>query len=364
MLLLFLKKLHLRLLNLTWLALVISVVLHFGISWLLLLHAEETGLIDREVFWYFYTTTASTVGYGDLSPTSLLGRIYTTFWVIPGGIVLFAAFLAKLSHRFVNFWRKAMQGRVDYSMLEDHIVILGWHDEKTRHMIKLILGDEKSDQSGIVLCATQAMENPCPDDIKFVHGNALTHPDMLSRAAIATARQVIIHADSDDLTLATCLAVSALRSKTHIVAYFDRQTMADLLKAHCPTAECITTISVERLVRSAQDPGSSRVQTQLLSTLTGPTQFSIQVPDSFAGMNYGQLFYAFKEQYDATILGLADTANGDDLTLNPATNHPVKANQTVYFMAPKRLRNNEIDWQRLIAGYNPDTNYNKIQTQA
>ena len=347
MLLLFFKKLHLRLLSLTWLALASSVILHFSLSWLMLLHAGDNGLTDPKVFWYFYTTTASTVGYGDLSPTSLLGRVYTTFWVIPGGIVLFAAFLAKLSHRFINFWRKSMQGRADYSMLENHIVILGWHEEKTRHMIKLILGDEKSDQWDIVLCATQDMENPCPDEIKFVRGSTLTHQDILSRAAITTAKQVIINADTDAETLAISLAVSALRSAAYIVAYFDSQSMAELLKAHCPTAECISTISAEMLVRSAQDPGSSRVQTQLLSTLSGPTQFSIQIPDNFSCINFWQLFYAFKQQYDATVLGLANTANGNDLILNPTTNYPVNAGQTVYFMASKRLRVSEIDWQKL-----------------
>lgn len=343
----FLKKLRLRLLNLSWLALISSAVLHFSIAWLMLLQAGETTLADRQVFWYFYTTTASTVGYGDFSPVSLLGRIYTTVWIIPGGIILFAAFLAKLSQHFVNFWRKAMQGRADYSMLRDHIVILGWHEDKTHHMITLILGDKKREQTDIVLCATQEIDNPRQEDINFIHGHSLTSHDVLSRAAVFKAKQVIIDGDSDDQTLATSLAVSALKGSAHIVAYFHRRAVADLLKAHCPTAECITTVSVEMLVRSAQDPGSSRVQTQLLSTLTGPTQFSIQIPDAFSGIDYGQLFYAFKQQYNVTVLGLAQSTNGDDLILNPETQHPVKAGQVIYFMAPQRLRTQDIDWQKL-----------------
>ena len=65
----------------------------------------------------------------------------------------------------------------------------------------------------------------------------------------------------------------------YIVAYFDQHSFADLLKAHCPHAECNVSLSIELMVRSAQDPGSSRVQRQLLSALEGPTQYSLQVPE-------------------------------------------------------------------------------------
>ena len=79
-----------------------------------------------------------------------------------------------------------------------------------------------------------------------------------------------------------------------MVAYFDQQSVADLLKAHFANAECNVSLSIEMMVRSAQDPGSSRVQRQLLSTLEGPTQFSLRVPENAAAVNYGTLFSKLK----------------------------------------------------------------------
>ena len=104
------------------------------------------------------------------------------------------------------------------------------------------------------------------------------------------------------------------------------------------------------MVRSAQDPGSSRVQRQLLSTLEGPTQFSLKVPSETGAVSYGALFATLKETHDATLIGVAESALGDDLILNAPSDHRVDAGTIIYFLAARRIDPGEIDWPALNSG--------------
>ena len=84
--------------------------------------------------------------------------------------------------------------------------------------------------------------------------------------------------------------------------------------------------SVEMLVRSIQDPGASRIQEELLSTLKGDTQFSLEVPSGIWQLTSlsSQSFQGFKVKYNATILGIAENRVGDGMDLNPENNLTVK----------------------------------------
>lgn len=342
-----LKYLNDQLLRLSWLALAALLLLHYAASWLLMIAFDEQGIITPVSWLYFYVTTATTVGYGDFSPATFGGRLVAALLLMPGAVVLFAAFVGKTSSFFITFWRKGMQGKADYSQLRDHIVILGWHSEKTSRMVQLIFGDTRRLVRDVVICADQDMENPFPDKVRFVRGEWLTDQNVFNRAAIKAASRVIIFQDTDDQTLATCLAVCATETRAHIVAWFEHARMARLVKSHCPHVECYTSLSVDLLVRSAQDPGSSRLQSQLLSTLEGPTQYSVRVPDNFPGTTFGNLLHVMKSRHEAIALGIADTTIGEDLLLNPPGDQPVRAGQLIYFMSAQRIRDSEIAWTEI-----------------
>ena len=148
-------------LKLNWLALVFVLQVHFLVSFGGMLLVGEQELLND--WFYFYITTATTVGYGDLSPVTIAGRWLAALWIMPGAVVLFAGFLGKLSSLFITIWRKNMQGRGDYSDLDGHIVILGWHGQRTARMIQLIYGDTRRVNRKVVLCTTEEMENPFPE---------------------------------------------------------------------------------------------------------------------------------------------------------------------------------------------------------
>lgn len=338
---------HNQFLKLSWLALLVVLLGHIVLSWSLMWLAGEADLLSPAQWLYFYVTTSTTVGYGDLSPGSELGRALAALFILPGGVVFFAAVLGKLSSFFITVWRKGMQGRGDFSGLENHIVIFGWHRHQTPKMVELIFGDTRRENRKVLLCTSQEMENPFPEQVLFIRGESLNDPALIQRTGIDNAARVIVFRDTDDQTLATCLAIAATRTKAHIVAWFESDQMVNLLHSHCPQIECHSNMSMELLVRSAQDPGSSRLQQQLLSTLIGPTQYSVRIPEDFAGTTFGRLLEFFKVYHEAIALGVADSATGNDLKLNPASAETVNAGQVVYYMSAQRIHRNEIQWEQL-----------------
>ena len=340
-----LRFFNLHFLRLSWFALFWALIIHFALSMILMYWVDERDILAD--WFYFYITTATTIGYGDLSPASYGGRVLAAFFIMPGAVVLFAGFLGKLSSFFIDIWRRDMQGKGDYSSLSNHVVILGWHTRDTSRMIELIFGDARREDRQVVLCTTEEMENPFPDKILFVRGDSLKSEEMLNRAGIEQAARIIVLRDSDDETLSTCLTLAATATQAHIVAWFNEFSMARLLKKHCPEIECHSSISVELLVRSAQDPGSYRLQGQLLSTLEGPTQFSVQVPESFKGASFGRVLKYFKTEHEAIVLGVADSITGDDLQLNPSSDVAIIAGQLLYYMADLRILSQDVDWSEI-----------------
>ena len=149
------------------------------------------------------------------------------------------------------------------------------------------------------------------------------------------------------VALAAALGAASVNAEAHMVVYFEQRGFADLLHAHCPHAECNVSLSIELMVRSAQDPGSSRVQRQLLSTLEGPTQFSLTVPNDIGESRYGPLFAALKTEHDVTLFGMAETALGDDLILNAPSDQKINPGAILYFMSAQRIEPGDIDWSEL-----------------
>ena len=341
--------------KLSWPGLLGLLIIHICLVALLLSLSRETELVaDPLRFLYFYIVTISTVGYGDFSPTTGLGQFFTLSVLIIPGLGLFGAFLGKLITSLSNFTRREMQGNNDFSHLQDHILLFGWHPQRTRRIIELILGDKNRLQRRIVLCTAENMEHPLPElaEVNYLHLSSYTEHEQLLRAGIKQAAKVIVDSTADEQTLTIALAIGSLlgaQSPVHISAYFEDETKARLLAGHMPNIECSTNRAAELLTRSMQDPGSSHLIQQLLSTLEGCTQFSMDIPSGSRQIRFNELFMLFKQQHQATTIGVASSRSCNKLELNPELQRELNGGDVVYYIARQRIHASDIDWAALAA---------------
>lgn len=326
----------------TWPAIILIAAAHFLSSWAIIAFSEGEVISSPAVFWYYYLVTATTVGYGDYAPTTEVGRAIAVFWIMPGGIAIFTSIVAKVVQSAAIYWRRTMAGQGDYSDFVGHTVILGWHGENTRKMVGYMHGDRRDRE--IVLAAHRVRENPLPDLVHFVHGETLTAAALLTRAGVANAGNTVVTGHDDNETLAACLAVAAHSPHTHLVAFFNEESIADLLKAHCPEAECLVPMTMEMLARTADDPGSSRVPKILLSTLVGPTLFSMEVPAEMSPIRYADILQGVYQHHRATVLGVATGKGVDEIHLSPPAERMVQGGDILYYIADRRLASSSVAW--------------------
>lgn len=326
-----------RLRSLSWALFALLLLAHCLSSWWLMVWAGEAHLTSFANWVYYYMVTATTIGYGDLSPQSPTGRLLATVWLLPGAVALFASFLGKVSAGLYDFWRRGLMGKLEYAQLRGHTILVGWHGEATERMVDLLLVDTTTDDEGIVLCVTQAMENPLPERVKFVRGDCFHSGTLLRRAGLAGAARVLIYGANDDENLAIALSVLQSGSAAHVVVHFDDIEVARILQRQYPRAECTSTLAVEMLVRAAQDPGISAVTNELLSVDVGPAQFAVVLPAGFPETEFGRLFQGLKQRYNATALGFAENRQGQGLSLNPPMNAPIRGGQVLYYLAHQRI---------------------------
>ncbi|EOB1204679.1 potassium channel family protein [Photobacterium damselae] len=268
-------------------------------SWILLFIANEIALTHSITdFIYYLFVTASTVGYGDLSPTTPTGKWIVALFIIPGGLGLFALTIGRLTSSLILYWRSVLLGRREVK-LKNHILILGWNEKRTLHLIKMLQYEEKGYRP-IVLCTRSEIENP-----------------------------------EDDITFTAALVCANYNPKAHILVYFNDDSLTPLLKLHCPNAECIPSVDVEMLAKSAIDPGSSKLHHELLSTHEGMTQYSVKYPIDKKTTQVSELFSHLKIEHDAILIAIE---NSNGIIVNPALSQEIRPEDTVYYIADERIR--------------------------
>lgn len=333
--------------ELSGLNLLVLLLCYTGLSWLGLALAGEHALTRLDHFFYWLIITASTVGYGDFSPETTPGRFWTIGFIVPAGLSLFAITIGRIGAFAVRHWQKGIKGMKDFRSLENHIIVIGWNDSRTLHLLELLLKEESmaGTHRPVLLAGTNVPENPMPDSIHFVRLGQYTDERELKRSGITQAGCVIIDTPEDDVTLTCALLCYQLNSSAHMIAYFNNERLSQLLIHHCPTVECTPSVAVEMLAKSAADPGSSALHHDLLSVAGGMTQFSLMVPDAAPRQTIGDLLEPFKKVFDALIIGVQRPGD-KDIEINPGLDYPVGPGARLYYIADHRILPE--DWHRLI----------------
>ncbi|CAA0079342.1 Uncharacterised protein [BD1-7 clade bacterium] len=342
-----LRKLFLKhFMDMRWYSVGLTIAFYVVTTYLLLWLVGERALISGVDYFYWLIVTASTVGYGDLSPVTPAGKLIVAFFVIPFGLGLFALVIGRIA-TFVSFhWRKGVQGLKSLSH-HNHILVIGWNEKRTLHLLRLLLRESAAQADGpkIALAVMADIINPLPDEIGFVRVESFTNDEDMARAGLAAASCIIIDNPDDDVTMTTALYCTAHNPDAHTIAYFQQDGLDTLLKSHCPNIECMPSVAVEMMAKSAMDRGSSVLHHELLSADEGMTQFSMPFHSS-SPATVEAVMMAMKKRCNATLIGIS--SNGiDSIALNPAWDELIQPQSTLYYIAEQRIRLSATDWSEL-----------------
>lgn len=338
--------------RLSWPGLLALVLGYYGICFVMLWWLNETTLIfPVSTFIYYCSVVGSTLGFGDISPRSEGGRLFTALWQIPVGVGLFGAALGKTITAVQALLSKGVKGLGKFSHLRDHLLLIGWRGMQTEKMVTLLLYDQARIFSRILLCAQDELtEHPLSTNnlVDFARVRNFNDAGEQHRLALKHCKNIIIFAPADEQTFTIALSLAEkVSAGSHIVAYIEDEHYARLLVEHCPEIEVVRNLSAEQLARSVQDPGSSQSVTSLMNPMVGDTGYVLAVPDAVVGINYGELMYYMKVKHDATVLGISSCRNGNDLELNPEITTVVEGGMWLHLIGNNRIVAQEIAWENI-----------------
>ncbi|NHO88638.1 two pore domain potassium channel family protein [Pseudoteredinibacter isoporae] len=330
--------------DLGWRSILVITATYISSVWLMLYAAKETQLLPAGEFFYWLLVTASTVGYGDLSPITPNGKLITAFYVIPLGLGLFGLAIGRIAAFMSYQWRKSVQGLKPVNC-KDHILLVGWNESRTLELIKLLLREmeHQAEKRKIVLCVKVDIENPMPEQIAFVKVSSHSKDEEMDRASVSEAASIIIDNSDDDATMTAALYCTGRNPDAHTIAYFNQEKLGQLLKKHCPNVECMPSVAIEMIAKSTMDPGSSALHHELLDVDQGMTQYSI-LYDGDETISIGDVFPFMKSRYEATLIGIK---HGDDeeLNINPCLSEEIAPGDRIFYIADERIAS--IHWQSL-----------------
>ncbi|TFV56250.1 ion transporter [Geodermatophilus sp. DF01-2] len=306
----------------------------FLTSWaaMALVEPVETGIAAPDTYWWYFVVTAATVGYGDVFPASLGGRIVGAY-VIVGGIVTLTLLFTQLSAALQSVRGKRLRGLVDLD-LADHVVLLGYTPGRTARIVAELTAE---DSAQVVLCAWDDVpEDPMPErvDVQFVRGD-LTSADVMARACVARARTAVVDVGDDNEALAVALAVTHANRDVHLVVALRDLGRLDTLRYVHPAVQAVQWHMPFLLTEEANDPGIAQVYSDLMTSGGHGNTYSTRLPAGFPHRTFGDCQTWFGRTFGATVLALR--GGGEPLVVSPAWDTPVPEGATLYYVAGRRI---------------------------
>ncbi len=178
---------------------------------------DPTRAVDLVDSIYYTTVTLSTTGYGDIAPYTPTARLINAFVITP----LRIGFLVLLIGTTIEVL--ATQGRELFRVarwrkhMDEHVVVIGY-GTKGRSAIDTLVNNGLNKESIVVVDpSSTALGEANADGLAVVTGDA-TRREVLRRAGVARASQVIITTDRDDSTVLSTLNVRQLNPNAYVVA--------------------------------------------------------------------------------------------------------------------------------------------------
>lgn len=298
--------------------------------------------------WWLSYVTMTTVGYGDLYPTSMAGRILSVFVTMTGGIGVVAYIATFLATTFIEWDNRRLKGlaKVDE---HDHFLIVNCpNEDKILTIVEEIRLDKLMKDIPIVLVTDSLEECPQPfvelDDFYFVKGNPLLHRVLEQANAPLAQRAIILARDtkdpnSDGITTQIALTLGEMcrsfERTIHTVAEaVSRDSIEPLHAAGVKSVICLEKIISPVLVQALLNPGVVETS-EILSTHREGGQFYVGAISHLEGQTYADIREFFQEMDELRIIPIAIIRDGKPM-INPEGKTPIRDGDRLLYISEER----------------------------
>lgn len=242
---------------------------------------------------YATAATLTTVGFGDVSPSSPLARL---MYIPTMGIGVLLLPVVAVS--IYEMHQKKVRGLTN-STQKDHIVILGSSNEIITSMVNEIRGSYD-----ISLVSEIYEQNPFPTKVHFIKGSPI-EKNFLIKANIASAKYVVIETGKDSTNILATVLARELNPLAEIIATITSEERYGTLKSLGANHVINTDTFTGRMLASAVfEPSVVELISDVTTSLIGHDLVEMDVPEKLVGKKVGEILLDLKEKDDMTLVAI------------------------------------------------------------
>ena len=296
-------------------------------------------------FWWAIVTL-TTVGFGDISPVTGMGRAVGSVLMV-GGMFTLALFAGIVGHTMLHSVLSFREEQFRMTGYVNHVVICGY-DQGSDMLSKALLAELHATDRRIVIFAPGARPADLHPDITWVSGDPTKESELdkvlmtHASAAVLVGRRGRTPQQADATTILTAFTIRRyLRARTaggkrkrpmHVVAeILDEENVEHARAAGCDEVIESTRLGFSLMAHAVAMPGTGSVLGSV--GLMGQNSIFVgRLPDGDPGGPFGEVGSRLKATCDVVVVGIRHTDGRPD-EVNPPAETPVMSGDTVIYLA-------------------------------